>query len=402
MIKDVLIRDFSVFVNRGFRTFPEIEPLSQHLFLLEAERWRPLRAKLSPIFTSGKLKEMFPLIVQSAESLDKYLDQVAESGQSVECRDLAAKFTTDIIGSCAFGINMNALSDEESEFRRMGRQIFEKSLRQRAKNCCRQFSPFLYRTFGSYLQDHEVTTFFINLINDTVKYRKENNVSRPDFINMLMELQEHPEKIDNITQAFVFFIAGFETSSTTISFALYELAQNQDIQDKLREEIRETYSQNNGALTYEQLKGMKYLDKVFKETLRKYPVLSMLAREATENYSFRGTKISLPKKAKVWIPVYGIQTDPNIYPKPEVFDPERFDESAVAARHPMSYLPFGDGPRNCIGSRFAINQSKVGITTVIRNHRVSVCEKTQIPFVTDPAAFTLTLKGGVHLKISSV
>ncbi|XP_017886899.2 cytochrome P450 6B7-like, partial [Ceratina calcarata] len=89
---------------------------------------------------------------------------------------------------------------------------------------------------------------------------------------MLMEVKEHPEKMDNIeitdallaAQAFVFFVAGFETSSTTMSHALYELAQNQDMQNKLREEITENFAKNNGISSYDQLKELKYLDKVFK------------------------------------------------------------------------------------------------------------------------------------------
>lgn len=85
------------------------------------------------------------------------------------------------------------------------------------------------------------------------------------------------------------------------------------------------------------------------ETLRKYPLLSALTRQAMKDYTFKGTKLSIPKNTVVWIPVYGLQNDPNVYPKPDVFDPERFNEDIFATRHPMSYLPFGDGPRNCIG-----------------------------------------------------
>lgn len=85
------------------------------------------------------------------------------------------------------------------------------------------------------------------------------------------------------------------------------------------------------------------------ETLRKYPVLTSLAREVLENYTFKGTNVTIPKGTKVWLPIFAIQRDPDIYPDPEKFDPERFSDEAVAARHPMSYLPFGDGPRNCIG-----------------------------------------------------
>ncbi|XP_043597838.1 probable cytochrome P450 6a14 [Bombus pyrosoma] len=409
LIKDVLIRDFSLFVDRGFKVLEKIEPLSQHLFLLEARRWRPLRTKLSPIFTSGKLKEMFPLIAECAGNLEKYLDKVVEKGVPVvECRDLAAKFTTDVIGSCAFGISTNALEDENSEFRRMGKQIFAPNLKQTIRELCRRFVPSLFKVVGYFLRTTEMNNFFINLVRDTMEYKKTNNITRPDFIYLLMQLKEHPEKMEDVeltdsliaAQAFVFFIAGFETSSTTIAHALYELAQNQEIQDKLRQEIRDAYNKDGGTLTYEGIKGMKYLDKVFKETLRKYPILTILSRQAMENYTFKGTKITIPKETIVWIPIYGIQHDSNIYSDPEKFDPERFNEDAVAARHPMSYLSFGDGPRNCIGARFAHYQSKVGLATILLNHKVDVCEKTKIPYEPDKEAFLLSLTGGVNLKIT--
>ncbi|XP_043516516.1 probable cytochrome P450 6a14 isoform X2 [Frieseomelitta varia] len=333
-IKDVLIRDFSVFVDRGFHVFTEADPLSQHLFLLEPKRWRPLRVKLSPIFTSGKLKEMFPLVVECAGNLEKYLDKVTKDGTPVECRDLAAKFTIDVIGSCVFGISAHALEDENSEFRKMGKRISTSSTKQRVREAIMQFMPSVYEVIGHFLQMKDIDAFFINLVRDTMRYRKENNVIRPDFIHMLMELKEHPEKVDSI------------------------------------------------------------------ETLRKYPILSMLNRRAIVNYTFRDMKITIPKGTKIWIPVYGIQHDPNIYPDPEKFDPERFNDDAAAARHPMSFLPFGDGPRNCIGARFAHYQSKVGLATILRNYKVDVCEKTTIPYEVNKFSFLMQPNGGVNLKLT--
>lgn len=75
----------------------------------------------------------------------------------------------------------------------------------------------------------------------------------------------------------------------------------------------------------------------------------MLMRQVAVDYTFKGTKISIPKDTKLWIPAYAIHRDPDIYPNPDIFDPERFNDDVVSARHPMSYLPFGDGPRNCVG-----------------------------------------------------
>ncbi|XP_023288948.1 uncharacterized protein LOC105696179 [Orussus abietinus] len=410
LVKDVLIKNFSIFPERGLRFHENVDPLSPHLFSLEAKRWRPLRTKLSPVFTSGKLREMFYLVLECGEELQKYLDQVIEKNQVVECRDLTARFTTDVIGTCAFGLNLSSMSEEDSEFRIMGKKIFMVDLGTILRNRMRDSLPWLYSTIGPFIFNKKVATFFINSVTETMKYRKENNIVRKDFIDLLMELKEHPEKVGDIkltdtlltAQVFVFFIAGFETSSTTMSNALYELAMNQTIQDRLRAEIRDELKKNDGVLTYEGIKKMSYLDMVFKETLRMYPPVSFLTRNSQCEYTFAGTDFSIPKDQKVWISTLAIQRDPDIYPKPDVFDPERFTPEAVAERHPMAFLAFGDGPRNCIGSRFAIYQTKVGLIKILMNHRVEVSEKTDIPYKIEPAAFLLAPKSGIHLKISKI
>nr|XP_033326759.1 probable cytochrome P450 6a14 [Megalopta genalis]XP_033326760.1 probable cytochrome P450 6a14 [Megalopta genalis]XP_033326761.1 probable cytochrome P450 6a14 [Megalopta genalis] len=411
LVKDVLIRDFSMFPSRGLQVFPKVDRLQEHLFQLEPEIWRPLRARLSPVFTSGKLKDMFPLVVECGEHLEKYLDTVTKQGEPVECREIAAKFTTDVIGTCAFGIDTNAIADEDSEFRRMGRELFAPSLKGTIREATRLFFPAVYARLGHLVQPRKATDFFTNVVMGTMNYREENDVVRPDFINMLLELKRNPSQLENIeltdslltSQAFVFFIAGFDTSSLTIAHALYELALQPDIQDKLRKEIRENLEENareGKSLTYEQVKELKYLDAVFRETLRKHPIVPMLLRQVNTNYTFKDTKITIPKGTKIWIPVYGIHHDPDIYTKPKVFDPERFTNDGILTRHPMSYLAFGDGPRNCIGARFASYQSKVGLISILRNHKVEVCEKTTIPFKCDNRSLLLALKGGVMLKMS--
>ncbi|XP_043264896.1 cytochrome P450 6A1-like [Colletes gigas] len=407
LIKDVLIRDFSVFAGRGLYIFKKAEPLSEHLFQLEPERWRPIRSKLSPVFTSGRLKEMFPLIIECAEHLEEYLDKTVKNGEPIECREVAARFTTDVIGSCAFGMNMNSFKDENNIFRLMGRKVFHTCAQQEVRDVCREFMPYLYDTVGHTLQPTGVYKFFTDTIVDAINYRIENNVFRPDFVHMLKHLKQHPDELENIeltdslltSQAYIFFLAGFETSSSTMGFALYELAQNHHIQEKLRAEIRE-HSPENSQLTYKQVKGMKYLEMVFRETLRKYSILPVLIRQAAEDYTFRGTKITIPKNTSVWIPIYPLQNDPDIYPDPDKFDPERFTDEAIAKRHPMSFLSFGDGPRNCIGARFAHYQSKIGLITFLRNHKVDICEKTTIPFETVKQLFLLTIKEGVHLSVT--
>lgn len=410
LIKDVLIKDFSTFSDRGLKTFETAEPLSQHLVNLEPARWRPLRHKLSPVFTSGKLKKMFYLLLECGDHLEEYLAKLTSNDETVECRELTAKFTTDVIGTCAFGLQMNALADEDSEFRKMGRDIFTPDWRKIVKFRIRDFAPSIYSLLGPLIADTKMVNFFMNMMRDTVNYRKKNHVVKHDFIDLIMELRDNPDKLSDIeltdtlltAQLFVFFLAGFETSSTTMSNALYELAQQQTIQDKLRNEINIELAKTKGELTYEGIKAMKYLDMIFQETLRKYPPATLLIRKSTAQYTFDGTKLTVPEGTRIIIPVFAIHRDSRIYPKPEVFDPERFTDDAIAARHPMNWLAFGDGPRNCIGARFANYQSKVGLIKILRHYKVEVCDKTQIPYVFDPKSFLLAPTNGIHVKISKV
>ncbi|XP_043471294.1 probable cytochrome P450 6a14 [Leptopilina heterotoma] len=410
LIKDVLIKDFNKFADRGINIHEKVDILSPHLFSLEPKRWRPLRKNLSPVFTSGKLKEMFHLLIETSERLDVYLKNVVVENEPTECRKLTAKFTTDVIGSCAFGIDINALSDDENEFLRMGRKIFDVTFWRTLKMRIRDITPWLYGILGPIVAETEMNNFFVNLIKDTMEYRKKNNVVRHDFVDLLRHVKENPDRLGDLeltdsliaAQAFVFFIAGFETSSTTMSNALYELALNPSIQDKLRKEIQEELKVTEGKLLYDRIKNLKLLHMVFQETLRKYPPVTVLMRKATEKYTFSGTNVTVPKGQKVWIPAYAIQRDPNNYPDPDTFDPQRFSEEGEESRHPMLFLPFGDGPRNCIGARFAIYQTKVGLMTILKNYRVDVCEKTTIPYVNHKSSFLLQPKDGIYLKFKKI
>ncbi|XP_015110850.1 probable cytochrome P450 6a14 [Diachasma alloeum] len=408
LIKTVLIKDFSNFVDRGAKADPH-DVLSNHLFMLDPKRWRPLRMKLSPVFTSGKLRDMFYLINQCGNRLENYLDKV--DGQSIDMRDIAGKFATDVIGLCAFGVEANALEEEDSAFRKMGLRMLQvmTSLKAVLKMYLMEMLPPVYRLIGGLLAEREMQSFFINLTRDTMEHRRKMNITRHDFIDLLRSLKEEPSQIDDIeltdgllaAQLFVFFFAGFETSSSTISNCLFELAMNHEIQDKLREEIKQELGESR-EITYEGIKRMKYLDLVVKETLRKYPPLTMLMRKSAKDYTFPGTNITIPAKTGILIPIYAIQRDSRYYPDPDVFNPENFREEAVQSRHPMTYLSFGDGPRNCIGARFGSIQTKVGIAKLLQNFVVDICDKTDKDYTLNNRAFMLTPKNGIFVKVTKL
>lgn len=110
-----------------------------------------------------------------------------------------------------------------------------------------------------------------------------------------------------------------------------------------------------------------------------YGPVSALIRVASRDYKINNTELTIPKDSQVMIPIYSIHHDPEIYADPEKFDPERFSDEKKKERHPMSFLPFGEGPRNCIGMRFGLMQTKIGLIQLLTNFKFSPGEKTTIP-----------------------
>ncbi|KAJ6632804.1 putative cytochrome P450 6a14, partial [Pseudolycoriella hygida] len=415
-VKNVLIKDFNHFVSRGVYYNEEDDPLSGHLFALDGEKWRGLRSKLSPTFTSGKMKFMFPIIVGVADELKNTIDSlIVSSTGEFEIKEVLARFTTDVIGSCAFGIECNSLKNENSDFRKYGKLIFASPRNSFLKVLFMSMFRNWSRKLGMKVVADDVSEFFIASLKDTIKYREENNIKRNDFLNMMMQLMKQGKLDDeeettkgilsfNETAAncFVFFVAGFETSSTTMMFCLFELSVNPDIQRKARQEVNDVLEKHGGQFTYDAMMKMHYLDRCVQEALRKYPTVPLLIRQCTKDYPVPNNDVTIPKGTSVLIPVYGIHHDPQIYSNPEVYDPERFLPEEVQKRHSLSYLPFGDGPRNCIGLRFGLMQTKVGLATILKNFQLSPCSKSTNPLVIDAISPVLAPEGGLWLNVKKI
>lgn len=126
------------------------------------------------------------------------MDILIRKGEPLDIREIAARFTTDVIGSCAFGIEMNSLSENESEFRRLGKGVFNTTFRRIVKTRIRNLMPWLYNFFLRILPWNEITKKIVKLTTETIEYRNKNNIVRSDFINVLLNLKKHPEKIAEI------------------------------------------------------------------------------------------------------------------------------------------------------------------------------------------------------------
>lgn len=268
LVKRIMQIDFVHFTDHGVYYTDEGESLSATIFAVGGQRWRNLRTKLSPVFTSGKMKLMFPIMLRISQELDETLRRESVENP-IDAKDISARFTTDVIGNCAFGIECNSLKDPNTEFRVHGRRLFSPTTYDMLRIFVSTVFPNVMRFFGVRVFPRDATDFFWNVIKDTAQYRKESGTRRNDAFQLLLDILDD-EGQDNsklnfdemAAQAFMFFAAGFETSSTLMSFAVYELAQNQDVQNKLRDEVNKVLDQNEGELTYETLFDTPYLDMV--------------------------------------------------------------------------------------------------------------------------------------------
>lgn len=168
----------------------EVDPLSAHLLGLHGQKWRNLRVKLTPAFTSGKLKAMFSTIRDCGLVLENYLEKNLKEGKNVfEFRDLLARLTTNMISSVSFGVENDSINDRENMFRKMGMKIFEPCFDVAFKEGMRIFFPDLFIRFKLHAYPKAVEEFIFSMVKQTIGHREKNNYERKDLLQLLIQLK---------------------------------------------------------------------------------------------------------------------------------------------------------------------------------------------------------------------
>ncbi|CAH1159593.1 unnamed protein product [Phaedon cochleariae] len=417
IVKKILITDAYNFPNHGMYVNQKDDPLSNHIFNMEGGYWRSLRSKMPANFTSAKMRRMYNIMLELAEPYKQLLEQNAQVGEPMDIKTLVARFTTDIVSACAFGMESKTMENENQDLLKHGRLFFDYQW-SRWKNTLVVTVPRdILAKLGFRIFRKETQKYVIDMYTNIMEHRKKEGVTRNDLTDSLIKLTERrdeeldfdgktvlePLDIPNFaSQMFVFFAAGFETSSSTQTFALYELAKNKHCQDMLRKEINDVLRRHGNELTYDAIMDMKYLENVIDETLRLYPVFPILPRICKEDYPIPGTDVVLEKNTFVMVTNMGIQRDPEYYPNPEQFNPDNFNVENKGTRPHVANIPFGEGPRICVGKRFGLLQTKLGLVTLIKNFEVSLNKKTTEGFQFEADQLILRKKGDVWLDIKKI
>ncbi|KAM6114137.1 cytochrome P450 3A24-like [Pterocles gutturalis] len=392
IIKSVLVKEcYSTFTNR--RRFDPVGVLRNAVSIAEDEQWKRLRTVLSPTFTSGKLKEMFPIMKHYGEILVENVQKKLEKDNTLSVKDIFGCYSMDVVTSTSFGVNINSMNNPKDPFVREMQKFIKIDV----------FNPVLLLTFicpftvplfnkmNMNIFNSSAVDFFMRSVAKIKQDReKDAHKGRVDFLQLMIESQKSASHNGNeennlhkaltdvevLAQAIIFIFAGYEPTSNTLCYLAYELATHPDVQQKLLDEI-DTVLPNKAPLTYEAIMQLEYLDMAMNETLRLFPIGGRLERVCKKDVEING--VTIPKGTVVMIPPTTLHRVPEYWPNPEEFRPERFNKENRESIDPYTYLPFGAGPRNCLGLRFALLTMKVAITILLQHFTFQICKETQIP-----------------------
>ncbi|XP_041656171.1 cytochrome P450 3A27-like [Cheilinus undulatus] len=412
MIKTILVKEcYSVFTNR--RDIGLNGPLRDAVSIVEDDAWKRIRSILSPSFTSGRLKEMYKIMMHHSENLIKSLHKKVDADEVIEVKEVFGPYSMDVVTSTAFSVDIDSINHPSDPFVANIKKMVNFSF----------MNPLLvlivlFPFFGPIFEKMDVSffpasvlEFFYNFLKKIKSDRSKNeHKSRVDFMQLMVDAQasgndkegtdsEKKELTDNeiLAQAMIFIFAGYETSSSSLGFLAYNLATNPHIQKKLQEEIDETFP-NKSRPTYEALMQMEYIDMVLNESMRLYPIGNRIERMSKASVEVNG--LTIPKGTTIMIPVYTLQRDPALWDEPDTFKPERFSKENKDNIDPYAFLPFGAGPRNCIGMRFALVMMKLAMVEILQNFSFVPCKETEIPVELSVDAFT-TPKNPIKLKLKA-
>lgn len=404
LVKDVMVRDsLTNFMDFGFSSNEIINQIPGNdlgLANLTGQEWKDLRTAITPAFTLRNLSQINTFI-------NKYALQVVDvlkknQNTPYNCENLIGHYTVDCIGGIVYSTDYGTIASN-------GGVLYEKSqyLFDVKAMILGEFFPQICYWLGWSFFKKENLDFFTSVSLKSMEDRKGMANMPRDILGLILMAADSDGQSKKILSndktiaktLMQFYLDGTDTTSSIIVLALYRLAQNPEAQEMLHREITDLIEsagiQANGEISREKMVECEYLEAVFNETMRT-GAFGMTARRCTKEWTIPNTNIKIDKGDTVHIPIMGLQMDPQYWEDPESFKPQRFLPANKGKITPGTFLPFGQGPRQCIGYRIANLEVKTLLFHIVNHFRVETCEKTP-PFKIDPKTFA-RIEGGCYLK----
>jgi len=403
MLKQIHIKEFAAFPIRS-KEFTETqgEVMKNVLTAVTGKQWTRCRQVMTPMFSAAKLRHMLPLMDRCSEKLVENMREKSESDGKFDAQDIISRYTMDAMCATTFSTDSNAQDLNSGE---------DTTIVKRTKEAL-SINPFTspivlsvlifpwlepyVAKLGGQFWPREFIDYYCKL-TDSVMEQKASAPSdhRTDLMQLMLDNEitdEQAKTVDKgitrkeiVANSIIFIIAGFENSKMLLTFLCYNLATSPECQNRLRKEIQDGIAAHDGKLNYDSLNEMKYLTQCVNETLRLQTPVIINQRTSQKDIEING--VFIPKNTKVIIPVWALGHSEDIWEEPMTFNPDRFED--MSSVNPMTFLPWGAGPRNCIGMRFAYMMVKIAIARILLGGEIQPTEGTPPP----PLQLTLKKRG---------
>jgi len=375
--------------------------LGDGLLISNGDKWKSRRRLTTPAFHFEVLKKFLDVMNEQTDIMIERLSRNIDK-EYIDFFEFVTDCALDIICETAMGKKVNAQSEKRIPY---VKAVYDMSHLVSLRN----IRPWLMVDFIFHLTSlgrqqhqtlkilHDFTMKVIEERRDFINENPDQIGSKPAFLDILLTsgVDDQPLSNQDIREEVdTFMFEGHDTTSASLAWTVHLLGLHPDIQEKVREEVNQVVG-NSTDITIEMLSKLKYMEFVFKESLRLYPSVPAIGRLSSEDFEINGKKVL--KGTNLFLSIYSLHRNPKYWEKPNEFIPERW-ESDIEKRHPFLYIPFSAGPRNCIGQNFAKNEEKVILSKFVKNFRFISLDKE----VRLSPELILRPVGGIRIKIEKI
>lgn len=359
LLKEVMVSRSNDFMNHPtLQRENETMLTTKSLISIKDKEWKERRYLLSQYFTTPKITLMIPTFIKHTESM---INKISNSTDKIDMRPILSCLTLDVLGDTVFGSQFDTQNDPNGKL---------------AKTVCLwmdsassiqilSFLPYWDRMpFSGVVNFKKSQDALLSVIKQVFEHRRKTGERENDLLQALIDADLVEKKL--LAEALLFLIAGHETTATTLTWAVYSIAQNPEIEKRLLQEIDEVLQ--GQPPNEENLHKLKYTECVINETLRKFPAAIATTRENTEEVTLDG--VTFPAKTPFFVPIWAIHNNEKYWEEPNKFNPERFEKDPQL-KNSSVFMPFGLGPRMCLGYRFSLMESKIALAMLYQKFTFS-------------------------------